>query len=162
MPIYAEYDGIKGDVTDDNYTGQIAIDAFNFAVSRSVSMSAGNAANREQSSPQLSEIQLTKELCSASPHLFNASVAAAQGKKCKLHFVRTADGTTAEYMTYELEDCVVSGYSISADGGEGGVPLENISLSYSKLTVSHTQYDKSNKVGTPVRSGYDLALAKAI
>jgi hypothetical protein len=35
-------------------------------------------------------------------------------------------------------------------------------LSFTKLIVSHTQYDKTNKVGQPVRSGYDLAEAKAI
>jgi len=165
MAIYCEFDGIKGNVTSGDYTGQVAIDFFNFSVTRSISMTPGSMANRESGQPNLSEIHLTKKLDNSSPHLFNASVAAAQGKTAKLHFVRTADGKTAEYMTYELSDCVISGYSISAEGGdtgEGNSPTENITLSYTKLIVSHTQYDKGNKVGTPIRSGYDLAVAKAV
>jgi len=163
--IYMEMDGIKGNVTSENYKDQVEISFFNFSVSRSIDMTPGSVANRESGNPQLSEIQLTKPLCNASPHLFNASVASAQGKPCKIHFVRTADGASAEFMTYELSDCVISGYSISAEGsdvGDGSPPLENIVLSYTKLIVSHTQYDKSNKVGQPVRSGYDLALAKSV
>lgn len=165
MAIYLEAEGIQGNVTSGDYAGQIAIDFFNFSVGRAISMTPGSMANRESGQPNLSEIQLTKKLDNSSPHLFNASVAAAQGKTMKIHFVRTADGKTAEYMTYELSDCVISGYSISAEGGdvgEGNNPVENLSLSYTKLIVSHTQYDKSNKVGQPIRSGYDLALAKAV
>ncbi|MGD8560128.1 MAG: type VI secretion system tube protein Hcp [Gammaproteobacteria bacterium] len=166
MAIYLEYDGIKGNVTSGEYKDQIEISFFNFSVNRSVSMTPGSVANRESGTPQLSEIQLTKPLDNSSPNLFNASVAAAQGKTAKLHFVRTADGQSVEFMTYELSDCVVSGYSISAEGGdataEANPPIENLTLSFTKLIVSHTQYDKTNKVGQPVRSGYDLAEAKAI
>ena len=166
MAIYFEYDGIEGNATSEDYKNQIEISFFNFSVNRSVSMTPGSMANREAGQPNLSEIQLSKPLDNSSAHLFNASVAAAQGKTAKLHFVRTADGKSAEFMTYELSDCVISGYSISAEGGEAGVegnvPTENLALSYSKLVVSHTQYDKTNKVGTPIRSGYDLSLAKAV
>lgn len=166
MAIYLEMDGIKGNVTSGDYKDQIEIAFFNFSVGRSVSMTPGSVANREAGTPQLSEIQLTKPLDNSSPHLFNASVAAAQGKSAKIHFVRTADGKSAEFMTYELKDCVVSGYSISAEGGdaagEASNPTENVTLSYTQLIVSHTQYDKTNKVGQPIRSGYDLAEAKAI
>ncbi|HEY5604373.1 MAG TPA: type VI secretion system tube protein Hcp [Gammaproteobacteria bacterium] len=166
MAIYLEYEGIKGNVTNEGYKDQIEISYFNFSVSRAVSMTAGSIANRESGTPQLSDIQLTKPLDNSSPHLFNASVAAAQGKTAKLHFVRTAEGKSAEFMTYELSDCVVSAYSISAEGGdaaaEAASPTENVTLSYTKIIVSHTQYDKTNKVGSPIRSGYDLALAKAI
>ncbi|MCI0505387.1 MAG: type VI secretion system tube protein Hcp [Gammaproteobacteria bacterium] len=166
MAIYFEIDGIKGNVTNEGYKNMIEISFFNFSVGRAVSMTPGVAANRESGTPQLSEIQLTKKLDNSSPHLFNASVAAAQGKTAKLHFVRTSDGKSAEFMTYELNDCVVSGYSISAEGGDAAAeasdPTENVTLSYTKLIVSHTQYDKTNKVGQPIRSGYDLALAKAL
>lgn len=166
MSIYLEFEGIKGNITDEGYTDQIGISFFSFSVGRTITNQVGAMANREAGQPNLSEIQLTKPLDNSSPHLFNASVAAAQGKTAKIHFVRTSEGKNAEFMTYELSDCVVSGYSISAEGGsdtgDSSVPTENVSLSYSKLIVSHTQYDKSNKVGQPVRSGYDLGLAKAV
>jgi len=162
MSIYCEFEGIKGDVTAAGFEGQINLSSFNFNVSRHVSMEPGNVANRESSIPQLSEITLTKGLDGSSPLLFKASVAAAAGKPVKLHFVRTADQSIQEYLRFELTDCVVSSYRISAQGAEGIRPREELKLSYSTIIISHTQYDKSNKVGTPVRCGYDLTAGKTI
>lgn len=160
MAIYCEYEGINGNVTAEGYEGQIDVSSFNFSVGRGISMETGNCSNREATRPSLSEISITKELDNASPNLFKESVATASGKKVLFHFIRTADDGMEEYMTYELEDTVVSGYSISAAGGDGPLPMESVTLSYSKLMVSHTQYDQTNKAGSPVRCGYDVAKGK--
>jgi type VI secretion system secreted protein Hcp len=53
---------------------------------------------------------------------------------------------------------LVSGYSVSADGESD--PVESISLSFAKIMVNYSDYDKSNKSATPQRVGYDLATAK--
>jgi len=162
MSIYCEFEGIKGDVTAAGFEGQINLSSFNFGVRRQISMVPGNVANREFSLPTITEITLTKGLDGSSPLLFKASVSAASGKPVKLHFVRTAEQSIQEYLCFELSDCIVSSYRISAQGGEGIRPREELKLSYSTIIISHTQYDKSNKVGTPVRSGYDLAKGETI
>ena len=63
-------------------------------------------------------------------------------------------------MDYELSDVLVSGYSISADSE--GEPIESITLSYSKIMINYSDFDKTNKSGNPQRVGYDLEMAKPL
>lgn len=162
MPIFCEYEGIKGNVTAEGFQNQINITSVSSAVARRVEMQPGNVANREITRPRLSAIKLEKDYDNSSASFFKESGATSTGKKVILHFVHTQDKQLQEYMSYVLDDCVVSGYSVKADRGKDGVPLERITLSYSKIVVSHTQYDKTNMAGSPVRTGYDLSLGKAV
>jgi type VI secretion system secreted protein Hcp len=160
MAIYVEYDGIKGNVTADGFKDHMNILSFQFGVGRGISMEPGKLANRESTRPSLSEITITKQTDATSTSLFKESVTGAAGKKVKIKFIRTGGDKLFEYMTYELEEVMVSGYSVSGDSE--GEPVESISLSYAKLTVSYHNADKTNKGANPQRTGYDLATAKAL
>ena len=161
MAIYMEYDGIKGNVTAEGYKDHVGVASFSFGVGRAISMEPGNISNREATRPSISEITITKEMDNASAALFKESVTGAAGKKVKLHFVHTGADKVEEFCTYELENCLVSSYSVSADGGDGA-PYENITLSFSKVLVNHVDADSTNKGGSPNRVGYDLETAKPL
>ena len=161
MAIYLEFDGIKGNVTAEGYKDQIGVMSFSFGVGRAISMEPGNISNREATRPSISEITITKEMDNASAALFKESVTGSAGKKVKIHFVQTGADKVQEYCTYELENCLLSSYSISADGGDSR-PFENITLSFSKILVNQVASDASNKGGSPNRVGYDLSTAKPL
>ena len=160
MSIYLEYDGIKGNVTADGYKDHIAVLSVQFGVGRGISMEAGNLSNRESTRPSLSEISLTKAADNSVTAIFKEAVTGSAGKKVTIKFVRTGADKVQEYMSYALEDCIVSGYSISADAE--GEPMESISLSYSKIMINYSDFDKTNKSGNPQRVGYDLETAKPL
>ena len=160
MSIYLEYDGIKGNVTADGYQDHIAVLSVQFGVGRGISMEAGNLSNRESTSPSLSEISLTKVADNSVTAIFKESVTGSAGKKVTIKFVRTGADKVQEYMSYSLEDCIVSAYSISAESE--GEPMESISLSYSKIMINYSDFDKTNKSGNPQRVGYDLETAKPL
>ncbi|VAW91393.1 hypothetical protein MNBD_GAMMA23-1064 [hydrothermal vent metagenome] len=162
MSIYCEFDGINGNVTAKGYENQIAISSFNFSTSRSVTMIPGTTANREVTPPHFSEALLTKGFDVSTIGLFKEVVGASTGKNVKLHFLRTSSEGLQEYMTYELSDCIVSSVKVYADGGYASDPREEIKLSYSKLMMSYTHFDKSNSAGNPERHGYDLNTAKML
>jgi type VI secretion system secreted protein Hcp len=63
-------------------------------------------------------------------------------------------------MDYTLEDCLVSGYSMSASSE--GDPLETVTLSFSKIMINYNDFDKTNKASSPQRVGYDLTTAKPL
>ena len=46
-----------------------------------------------------------------------------------------ATGDAVKYFIIDLEQVVVSNYSISA--GQGDIPVENVSLSYGKVTYTY-------------------------
>lgn len=160
MAIYIEYDGIQGNVTADGFKDHIKVLSLHFGVGRGISMEPGNMANREATRPTLSEITFTKLADNSTTSLFKESVTGSLGKKVKIKFVQTGADKVTEFMDYELEECLVSGYSISADAESD--PVETITLSFAKILVNYHDYDKKNAGKSPQRVGYDLETAKPL
>jgi type VI secretion system secreted protein Hcp len=96
----------------------------------------------------------------SSTPLFKESVTGASGKTVKIKFVQTGADNVTTFMDYELQDCLVSSYSISASSE--GDPVESISLSFAKVLVNYHDYDKKNAGKSPQRAGYDLTTAKPL
>ena len=124
MAIYVKWDGIKGNVTASGYTDHMSVDSFSFGVGRGITMEAGNMANREAGRPSVSEVTLSKVTDNATTGIFKESVSGSAGKKITLKFVKTGADKVTEFMTYDLEDALVSGYSITASAD--GEPVESI------------------------------------
>ncbi|MFT6389715.1 MAG: type VI secretion system secreted protein Hcp [Cellvibrionaceae bacterium] len=160
MAIYVEYEGIKGNCTAEGYKDHLVILSMQFAVGRGITMEAGNLANREATRPTLSEITLSKLADNSATALFKESVTGSAGKTVKIKFVQTGADKVVEFMDYELTNCLVSGYAIS--GAADGDPVENITLSYSKIMVNYSDFDSNNKSSSPHRVGYDLETAKPL
>lgn len=159
MAIYIEYEGIKGNVTAEGYKDHISVNSCQFGVGRGITMEPGKMSNREATRPTISELTLSKAADTSAVALFKESVTGAAGKLVKVKFVRTASDKLFEYMTYELKDVLVSGYSISADSE--GDPIESISLSFSEVSVTYNDFDKTNKSSNPQRAFYNLEKAQA-
>ncbi len=160
MAIYIEYEGINGDVTADGYKNHIMISSLAFGVARAISMNVGNLGNREPTRPSFGRITLKKIVDSSVTSLFKESVSGATGKKVMIKFVRTGAGQVMEFMRYNVENCLVSGYTIKANGEN--IPEEIITLSFSKIIVSYIDHDDTNKYGNRYISGYDLVMAKPV
>ncbi len=160
MAIYLEYEGIKGNVTAESYEDHISVLTVDFGVGRGISMEAGNMSNRESTRPSLSEVVLTKVADNSVTALFKESVTGAAGKTVTIKFVRTGADKMEEYMSYTLENVLVSSYSMQATGE--GEPVESIHLSYSKIMINYSDFDKTNKSGNPQRVGYDLETGKPL
>src|SRR5579862_6252258 len=92
MAIYMNYDGITGDVTSAGHEQWIELTSFQWGVGRGISNSAGSGADRESSTPSVSEIVVTKVTDSASTNVFRGSVGLApigEGKLVKIHITKT-------------------------------------------------------------------------
>jgi len=160
MAIYLDYQDVEGNVTAEGYEKHIAVLSCQFGVGRAISMEAGNLSNRESTRPSISEISLTKLADNSVTSIFKEAVTGSAGKNVTIKFVRTGADKVQEYMSYTLENCLVSSYNISADAENE--PVENISLSFSKLMINYNDHDDSNKSGSPQRVGYDLKAAKPL
>lgn len=160
MAIYIEYEGIKGNVTADGFADHVKVLSLNFGVGRGISMEPGNLANREATRPTVSEITFTKYADNSTTPFFKESVTGEKGKVVTIKFVQTGADKVVTFMDYELQDCLVSSYSISADAE--GDPVESITLSFAKILVNYHDYDKANAGQSPQRVGYDLTTAKPL
>ncbi|MEJ2643718.1 MAG: type VI secretion system tube protein Hcp [Gammaproteobacteria bacterium] len=154
--LYMKIEGIDGNVTTEGHEKWLELGSLQWGVGRAVSMSTGAGHERETSAPSISEISVTKTMDKASPKLFQEACS-GKAKKVQIHLVRTANDKLQTYMEYELENCLISGYSVSSGGD---LPSESLSLAFTKITMKFTHWDKGNKPGTPIAASYDLETAK--
>lgn len=156
MPIYMHYDGIDGDVSATGHEKWIELQSCQLGVNRHITNPTGKGANREATAPSLSEIVVTKVTDAASVKLFSASLW-GEGKKVKIDFCKTDKDAFEPYLQIELENTLVSNYSVSSGGDR---PMESLSLNYTKITYNNIGMGAANETGTPERANWDLALGK--
>ena len=153
MPIFMNYDGIPGDVESTGHEKWIEISSFQFGVGRGITSATASAADREATTPSVSEIVVTKVTDSASTGLFRASLF-GEGKKVTIDFARTNKDQTDVYLTIELENTLVSGYSASSGGDR---PSESVSLNFTKITYKNTAAKAGLDSDNPDIAEYDLS-----
>ncbi|MDX1692258.1 MAG: type VI secretion system tube protein Hcp [Ketobacteraceae bacterium] len=160
MPIFMEIEGIEGNVTMEGFEGQIELLSYNWGVGRGISMITGRTANREVSSPSISEVTVSKSMDKATPMILQEAVVGTKGKNIKLHLVRTGGDTEEEYMTYTLHNCLISSYSVGAGGN--GEPTETLSLSFTAIETAYSESGKDNVKGGQGRFGYSIEKGKKL
>lgn len=153
--IYIKYGDIKGPVPEEGHKEWFAVDSIQLGIGRAISAGTLDGKNRLNGDPSISEIVITKRADSASPALFKESLN-GEAKKVTIEFTRTGQDKSAKqekYLTWELTDCMISGFSMSSGGDE---PTESISLNFTKLEVSYVPFDATNKNKSPEKISFDL------
>jgi type VI secretion system secreted protein Hcp len=148
---------IKGDSTVEGHDNWITCDSFQLGVGRSISASGGGK-SRDTSNPSFSEATIAKSTDIASADLFFQAICGKSLGKAEVHFFQTAgtDSKGQVYLMYELEEAIVSSYSISS-GGER--PSESFSLNFTKITKQYDDFSgDKKKTGTPKK--WDLMANK--
>ena len=152
MAIYLEVDGIQGSTTTQGFSNMSELNSFQWGVSRSIGTAASGSTARESSNPSISEITITKLADAASPDLTNYALAGQLNKKFTIHFTTTAAGDVTEFLKHELENVGLSNYTVSSGGD---LPMEAMSLNFTKITTTFTPMDPSVSGNNKVVS-YDL------
>ena len=78
--------------------------------------------------------------------------------KVTIKFTTTAKGKVETFLTYELENAGLSGYSLSSGGD---MPTESLSLNFTKITETFAGMDPGVS-GSPETVGYDLTQMKTV
>ena len=157
MPIYLQYDSgkVKGDVTATGHEQWIEVSSFNWGAGRAIVTKTGKVANRESSAPAISEVTLTKEMDDTTVALLQEALT-GEGVWAQLDFCKTDSGKLEVYATYLMENCMISGYSVSSGGDR---PQESLSFNFTAIECKVVPMGGSGK-GTDASSvTYDLATA---
>jgi type VI secretion system secreted protein Hcp len=157
MPVFMHYDGIDGDVTTQGHEKWIELTSWQWGCSRAMTSSTASAADREGSTPAVSEIVVTKVTDGASTNLFRAALGlgpGGEGKTVKIDFCKTDVANPEAYMQMELTNTLVSGFSMSSSGDR---PMESVSLNFTKIAFNNIAMGAANETGQPDRAEYDLS-----
>ena len=156
MAIYMKYGSIDGPVTTDGFAKWIELGSFQWGVGRGIGTAARGETNREGSEPSISEIVVTKTMDISSNKLFADAVGGTMDSKVTIKFTTTAKDKVETFLTYELTDTGLSGYSLSSGGDK---PSESLSLNFTKVMITFVGTN-AKAGGTPDTAGYDLTQMK--
>lgn len=157
MAIYLKYGSIEGSSQTTGVEKWIECDSFQFGVGRGVASARGGI-TREASEASVSDITLSKSIDKSSGPILEQALW-GKGEKAELKFSRTkaGGGGVDFYLTYELTEAIVSGYSISSGGDR---PTESISFNFNAFSTGIDLGGDDNAAGGAFTTGYDLAIAK--
>jgi type VI secretion system secreted protein Hcp len=156
VAIYMNYNSIPGDVTETGHTQWIELHSFQWGMGRGISSTVGSSAERESTAPSVSEIVVTKENDVATGKLMQEAFS-GEGRTVKIEFTRTSKDKQEVYLSLELTNTMISGYSHNSGGDR---PTETLSLNFTKVQFSTTQMSATGDEGQPDHLIYDLATAQ--
>ena len=158
MPIYMKYTSVDGDVTAEGHEKWIEVNSLQFGVGRGITAPVGGSSDREASAPTVSEIVVTKPTDIATVKLLNEALE-GEGQDVTIDFCKTDKGKLNVYLSYTLNNTLISGYSTSSGGDR---PMESVSLNFTKIQCRDVSLGAKNEDGAPATVGYDLGLAKVM
>jgi type VI secretion system secreted protein Hcp len=162
MAAYLKYgDTIKGESLAEGHKGSdgwIEVGSVQWGCGRGISTPTGGSGKREASAPVISEITVTKEMDSTSPKLCQEALI---GKAVPAHIelVETGEGKLETFLTLNLTNALISGYSFSSGGAR---PSESYTLNFTKIEMIYQGFDDQHKVDTTKKSTviYDITTAQ--
>lgn len=156
---FLKLDGIDGESTDHKHKNEIQLESWSWGETNAGSshdQSAGSGAGKVQ----MQDFHFTTKTNKASPKLMLACATGQHVKKAVLT-CRKAGGDQQEYQTVTMSDLLVSSYQIGGSHGDL-IPTDQCSLNFSKIEFEYKPQDATGKVGSPVKTGYDLKLNKKV
>lgn len=156
MAIYMKYDGVDGDVTETGHPQWIELHAVAWGVGRGISTAVGSAAERESGAPSVSEVVVEKENDIATGKLMQEALG-GHGKTVTIDFTRTDKNKQDIYLSLELSNTLISGYSHKSQAGR---PIETIALNFTKISFKTKQMKDDGGEGQPFNVIYDLETAE--
>jgi type VI secretion system secreted protein Hcp len=156
MPIYMKYGDVKGAVTATKHEGWIELNSYQWGVSRTFSSPTGGSSGREGSAPSIGEIVVTKPTDIATVALLREFLV-GEGQDVTIDFCMTEQGTLTVYLSYTLNNTVISACEISSGGN---LPGESISLNFTRVQCLDLLPGAQNPDGSPAKIGYDLAMGR--
>jgi type VI secretion system secreted protein Hcp len=139
LPIYMQYGGIQGEsVPGLPGHGWIEISSFQWGVGRGISSPTGGSADRESSTPSVSEIVVTKDTDSSSPNLFQHCLG---GKRLRVSIVfANATKPGGPRHKLDLNDALIADiHPCAMRSGRG-----------EKLTINFSEYHFNGLQNVPI------------
>ena len=149
--IKLKYGNIKGDSSESTHEGWINISTFSFGSSRSISQNHNSM--RQVGVPNISEIKISKPICSATCQLMQETWSGS-GQEIEFNFLQETPNGLNVIGVYKLSEARISSHSFQANSlGEIG---ESYSISFTKIDIAYAKFDVTGKPVSNMCVGFNL------
>lgn len=156
---FLKIEGVESESTDDKHKGEIEVESFSWGETQTGTAGHGAGAGAGKVQPQ--DFNFTKKLDKASPVLFIDCATGQHIKKAVLT-ARKAGGGQQEYLKITMEDVMISQYQVGGSGSSDVVPMEQVSMNFSKMEMSYKEQKPDGSLGGEVKQKYDFSANKKL
>ncbi len=150
--IFMKIEGIEGESQDMAHAGWIRIEGFSHNVATSVDRSSmmGSGDSRRIGAVQHGDLRISKVIDSSSLPLMDLCCHRRDIETAELKVITTTmSGTLHPLYQIKLWEVIITSINISDSFGQGGRPVEEISLNYSRIEWEYNGMDDmGGSVGT--------------
>ncbi len=154
---FLKIEGIEGESQDDKHKNEIDIESWSWGETQSGSHAYGGGGGAGKVSMQ--DFNFAMHANKASPKLLLAC-ATGQHIANALLTCRKAGKQQQEYMKIKFTDLLVSSYQTGGSGGQNLVPVDQITLNFSKIEYEYYPQKKDGTLDAKVPVWYDLKANK--
>jgi type VI secretion system secreted protein Hcp len=130
--MYMKFDGVDGESTSQGHEKWIDVLSFSWGVSRPATTSGGGGGGGA-GKVQVHDISFVRHTGKASPTLMLACCNGKHFPTVKLELTRATPEHEQLFLSYTLEDCIVTSYQVGGDAGSDR-PVESLSINFTKIT----------------------------
>lgn len=155
---FLKIDGIPGESMDAKHKGEIQLESFSFGATQTGTMAYGGGGGAGKVDMQ--DFHMVKQVDKASPMLFQICATGEHIKKAVLT-CRKAGKEQQEFMKWTFSDLLVTSYQLSGSNASTGLPMEQVSLNFTKIQVEYAAQKADGTLEGYVTKWYDLKQNKA-
>ena len=154
---FLKLDGIEGESTDAKHKGWLDVDSWSWGESLPTTPATGSGAGVGK--VRFDAFQFTTRVSKASPKLFLACASGQHIKEAQL-VGRKAGKAQQDFLTWTLSDVLVAAYQTG--GTEQELPMDAVSLNFTKVSVSYKAQKADGSLDTAVTAGWDSKTNKKV
>ncbi len=157
--MFLKIEGIPGESTDSKHKDEIDVLTWSWGESNTGSMAVGGGGGSGKVSMQ--DFQFVMNMNKASPHVMLACASGQHIKKAVLT-CRKAGGTQMEFLKITFEDLLISSYQTGSGGGDSGLPTDQCSFNFAKITQDYIPQKSDGSAEGTVSKAWSLKANKAV
>lgn len=156
---FLKVDAVEGESQDHKHKGEIDVESWSWGETNSGSHAVGGGGGAGKVSMQ--DFHFVMHVNKASPKLMLACATGQHIPKAVLT-CRKAGKDQQEYLKVTFSDLLVSSYQTGGSGGSNVLPVDQISLNFSKLEFEYKEQKADGTLGGATKAGYDQKANKAV
>ena len=156
---FLKIEGIEGESMDHKHKNEIDLLSFSWGETQTGSHAVGGGGGAGKVSMQ--DFHFVMKTNKASPKLLIACATGDHIKKAVLT-CRKAGKEQQEFLKYTFYDLLVSSYQTGGSSSGDEIPLDQISLNYTKVEYEYREQQADGTLKGPVKVGYDLKAMKEV
>jgi type VI secretion system secreted protein Hcp len=151
--MFLKIDGVDGESEDSKNKAQIEILSWSWGEVQTGS--AGKGGGSGVGKVDMQDFSFSKFMDKATPKLM---LFCANGKHIPTveFLARKAGGDQEHYMKMKLTDVIISSFNTSNSAGSGSLPVESISLNFSKIELEYFQQDAKGKTASAGKANWSV------